>query len=272
VLEVEVNLVSDGFFDVLGVRLDAGRGFTAGDTPGTEAVAVVNAALVRRYFPDGRAVGRHLQMRGRTLTIVGVAPDLKMHALREDPRPYLYLALAQQLPSHPFMTSLSLLVRGPASPASLVPTLMQAVQAGTFSEVLAELLLPQRFGVLLLGLFGALAVLLVSLGVFGVVAVGVSERVREIGIRMALGASSREVLGLVLGRNLLHVSVGIILGLAGAAALARFIESFLYGVRPLDAATFVVTPLILLVVAAVAAYLPARAATRTNPAITLRAE
>jgi putative ABC transport system permease protein len=213
---------------------------------------------------------------------VGVTRDIKVHALREEPRAYAYLAQAQQLANQPFMTASTLLVRTSIPPRTLLPSLERELRAtapevpvfalGSLDDVLDELLMPQRIGAVLLGGFSVLAVLVAALGIFGVVAYGVSQRRREIGIRMALGAGSGAVLRLVLARDLVHVGAGIALGLALAAVATRITEGFLYGIRPTDLPTYVVTALLLLAASVLAAYLPARAATRTNPAITLQTD
>jgi ABC-type antimicrobial peptide transport system permease subunit len=138
--------------------------------------------------------------------------------------------------------------------------------------VVAHVLMPQRLGTLLLGLFGGLAILIASVGIFGAVAYGVSQRVREFGIRLALGASSTAVLRLALTRSLAHAAGGIALGLVMAVTCAKLARGFLYGVPPVDGLTYGATSLLLLVAAAIAAYLPARGATRIDPALTLRQE
>ena len=245
-------------------------------------MAIVNATLAARYFPDGNALGKRMQLVKREVVIVGIASDLKYHALREEPRPYVYLPLAQQIDAHPFLTEMTLLVRTRVPPATLLPALSRELgatapdvpvyEAGVLSDVVATLLMPQRAGAMLLGLFSLLAMLLAALGVFGAVAYGTSQRVREIGIRMALGARSADVFRLVLGGSLRDVALGVALGLGLAAAVARAAEGFLYGIGATDLPTYAATSATLLAVSALAAYLPARAATRTNPAITLKAE
>jgi ABC-type antimicrobial peptide transport system permease subunit len=177
------------------------------------------------------------------------------------------------------MTSSTMLVRSAVPPRALLPSLERELRAaspavpisdtGTLDEVVANLLLPQRLGVWLLGGFSLLAVGVAALGIFGVVAYGVTQRRREIGIRMALGAGTPAVLRLVLGRNLGFVSLGIVAGLAGAALSMRIAESFLYGVPALDLPTYAVTAAVLLAAAMFAAYLPARGATKVSPTIAL---
>jgi len=279
---VELSLVGSGLLGVLRIPVLRGRGFDDRDRRGAQPVAIVNETLAARYFPDGDALGKRMHLVRREVVIVGIARDLKYHALREEPRPYVYLPLAQQLDAHPFLTEMTLLVRARVPPATLLPALLGELratasdvpvyQAGILSDVLATLLMPQRVGATLLGLFSLLAMLLAALGVFGAVAYGVSQRVREIGIRMALGARSADVLRLVLGRSLRDVAIGVALGLGLAAAGARAAEGFLYGIAATDLPTYAATSAILLAVSLLAAYVPARAATRTNPAITLQSE
>ncbi len=281
-VEVEVTLVGPGFLDALGIPIVRGRGLQARDARGAEPVAIVNEAFAARYFPDGNALGKKLDFIRNPVAIIGIAKDVRYHTLREEPRPYVYMPLAQQLESHPFMTAMTLVVNARVSPAGLLPALERELHAvapdvpvfhaGDLSDVMATLLLPQRLGAMLLGMFSLLAMFLAALGVFGVVAYGVSQRVREIGVRMALGARSADIFRLVLGGSLRNVALGVALGVGLGAAVARAAEGFLYGIAGTDLPTYLATSAILLAVSALAAYLPARAAARTNPAITLKAE
>jgi predicted permease len=276
-----VNLVSPDYFRTVGVPLRAGREFTERDGRDAPTVAVVNETMARRYWPDGRAVGGRLQLGQVDVTVVGVARDAGYVELGEEPRPFVYLPLAQA-PGDVMANQLAVLARGAGRPEAAVPVLREAVraldrdvpvlEAGTYDGLLAQLLLPQRLAATLLGLFGGLTLVLASVGVYGVIAYAVGQRTREIGIRVALGASRRRVVADVLGRGAWLVAAGVAIGLGLALAAGRLVAAFLFGVGGSDPLALGASALVLGAVALVATYLPARRASRVDPALALRAE
>ena len=279
--DLAVNLVSPDYLRTVGVPLAAGRDFTARDTRAAPTVAVVNETMARRYWPGGRAVGGRLVLGTVDVTVVGVARDAGYVELGEERRPFVYLPIAQA-PGDVMANQLAVLVRATGRPADAVPLLRDAaraldrdvpvLEAGTFDGMLAQLLLPQRLAATLLGLFGALTLLLAAVGVYGVIAYAVGQRTREIGIRVALGASRRRVLGDILGRGAWLVAAGVAIGLLLAVAAGRVVAAFLFGVGATDPWAFGGSALVLGAVALIATYLPARRASRVDPATALRAE
>ena len=294
--------VAPGYFEAMGTALHAGRGFTwSDDASGTpevnsgvppsarslrdrgagRGVVVVNQTLARRYWPDGSAVGRFLRLNGPEgppLEIVGIAQDGKYRGLDEAQQPYLYLPLAQD-----YRADATLVVRAEGEPRALLPALREAVRAldpemplydvKTLEELLAgRALLTPRFGTAFAATFAALALVLAMVGLYGVVAYGVASRAREIGIRLALGASPARLRGMVLAEGARLCLAGAALGLLAALALSRLFASLLFGVSAVDPATFAAVPAGLVLAALLAAYLPSRRATRLDPVRALRSE
>jgi predicted permease len=278
---LRVNLVSPDYFRVVGVPLRAGRDFTERDVASAPTVAVVNETMARRYWPGGRAVGGRLQLGQVDVTVVGVVRDAGYVELGEAPGPFVYLPIAQS-PEDVLSNQVAVVARTDGRPADLVPALREAaraldrdvpvLEATTFDALLAQLLLPQRLAATLLGLFGALTLLLAAIGVYGVIAYAVGQRTREIGIRIALGATPRGVVRQVVGGGMRPALVGAAVGLAGAFLLTRLMAGLLYGVAATDAVTYVSVTLLLLAVALLAGALPARRAARTDPVTALRTE
>jgi predicted permease len=272
--------VSEDFFVTLGIPLKAGRRLEASDGPGTPPVMVVNEAFAQRYFPGGSALGQRarLSFEGESFReVVGVVGNVHHDSLGETPPAEVYLPMGQ------FQAlRMVLAVRATQDTAALVPALREQwravdadlplLQVRSMEEVVeASLGRTQVMGTLL----AAMAVLglgLAGLGLYGVLAYSVSQRTRELGIRVALGATDHQVLWLVVGRGVRLATVGVALGLVGAAVLARGLSSMLYGVEELDWVTFTAVPSLLGAVALLASWLPARRALRVPPHEALRAD
>ena len=271
------DIVGPGYLAAMGIPLARGRDLEAADGPGAPRVAVVNESLARRLFADAEPLGRIVTVSGAGVEIVGVARDSKTRSLGERERGQILFPLGQR-----YRGTMTLLARTRTDAAAMATAVQAAIHdveprlpgagARTLAGQVDLALLPARLGTLLLGGFGVLALALTAIGVYALVAFAVRGRTREIGIRVALGASRRAVLGLVLQEALAVVAVGVAVGLALALAAARLIAGFLYGLAPTDPATFLGIPLALLTVAAVAAYLPARRALRVEPQAALREE
>jgi putative ABC transport system permease protein len=212
----------------------------------------------------------------RLLTIVGVVGDVHEYGLDVPPRPTVYVNLFQRPSSAITVTMLSdadtQLVT--SSARSILQELNPEIPARfrTFSQVYSASLGSRRFNLILIGFFGVVALLLATAGVFGVMAYSVSRRTREIGVRVALGAGSREVLGMILGQGLRTIFIGVAIGIAGSLALTRSVQSLLFGVTPTDPLTYVAVAMLLTVVAVTASYIPARRAMRVDPMVALRHE
>jgi predicted permease len=277
---VNTNVVGPKYFQTMGIALLRGRDFTAHDNEAAPRTAIVNDAFARKYFDGEEAIGRRVSFRGAQgpwSEIVGVVRDSKYRTLGEAPRPTAYVPLAQN-----HETGMALHVRTAGDPSSVAGAVRREIQSldqnlpvtslQPMSDVVGSSLFAARMGAVLLATFGLLALLLAGVGLYGVMSYTVSRRTREIGIRMALGAQSGSVLRLVLNEGLRLVGSGVAIGLVVAAGATRLLASFLYGVSPLDGATFVAIPLVLALVALLASYLPARRAARVDPMIALRYE
>ena len=270
------RIVSPGFFRAIGMRLESGRFIEATDAAAAERVAVVNRALASRYFGGASPVGRRIMLGPeRPFLIVGVVGDVRHRSLSQDPLPQMYMS-ATQMPRR----QMTMVVRAAGQPALLTPAVRAAVAGidpglplaniNTMESLVADsLAMPQLLSGLMLA-FAAVALLLAAIGVYGLMAYSVSERTREFGIRSALGADAADVMRLVLGQAARLTMVSLAIGAAAAFGVARLIAALLFGVTPGDAATFVVTALLLALVSLAAGYLPARRATRVSPVIALR--
>lgn len=270
--------VSPAYFEVMGVDIVRGRGFTPDDVDGSRVV-VVSEAFHRHYYPNEEIVGRALETsRGDPLRIVGVAKDTKVRTLGEEPRPFVY-----RLQGQVTFFGMQMVVKGEGTSDELAavarrvldevdPDLVLFEEVKTMNEHLELLLFPPRMAALLLTAFGALALLLAAVGIYGVVSYAVSKRTRELGIRMSLGASARDVVTMAVGGGMRLVLVGGFVGVVLAAAVTWAISGYLFGVSARDVVTFVTIPTLLTGVALVAAWVPARRASRVDPVRALRTE
>jgi putative ABC transport system permease protein len=279
--------VGSNYFETVGVQLVAGRKFTTIDDQDHPGVVIVNESFVRHYFPNENALGRRLQpsppariwknQRLTSFEIVGIVRDVKLAGLEAPSEPAYYLP-ASQAP----LQDMTLLVRTTTNPLSVVGAVRGVVLSidpnqplsniSTLEKVVDESIAQRRLNMLLMGLFGGLAMLLSAVGIYGLLSHAVTQRTREMGIRMALGAQVSDVLTLVLTQGMMLALIGEAIGLVGAFVLTRLIRGLLFGVTPNDVTTFVVVAAVLGVVALLACYLPARRATKVDPLLALRYE
>ncbi len=277
--------IDAGYFTTMGIPLLAGREFTARDTADVPKVAIVSERIVREYFPGGprEALGRRVRVNviepGDWLTVVGVVADIRQRGLDQDVKPMIYAPFQQDRSG--FIRFVSFVART-STPASVVEGIRAEIRRAapdlpivgtvTMDEAVAASVAQPRFRMVLLAVFATTATLIATCGLYGLMAYAVTQRRREIGVRMALGAERRDVLRLVLTRALRIVVAGLIVGLAGAAGVTRVLQRFLFGVTPTDPIVFTIVTLLLLAVGLMAAWLPARRATRIDPWAALRAE
>ena len=279
-----LRIVTPGYFETLRIPVLDGRVFTEEDNADSRPVLVINQALADLHWPEGNAVGSRISFRpkegGAWYDIIGVVGNTRHYGVDREPTPAVYMAHAQK--AWDWTSWLNLMVRTEGEPMSVAPAFLSAVREldpelvpGTIrplSERYARTNAQRRFATILLGVFAALALVLGVVGVYGVLSYAVAQRTRELGVRIALGASRRAVAADVVRRGVTLALAGVGIGLATALALSRFLESLVYGVGVRDPVTFAVIPALLLVVAAVAAYIPARRATRVDPMEALRVE
>ncbi len=279
-LTVDRNVVTPDWFRTMNIALLRGRDFTAQDKADTPGAVIINETMAQRFWPNQNPLGRHFAIGDkprRTVEIIGVVRNSKHRHLDEAPQPVLYLPLQQH-----YEASMILHLRSRVEPLSLVASVRREVQQldanlplfeiKTLAERLHESIWYQRAMTKLVGLFGLLALLLAVIGLYGVLSYTVTQRTRELGIRLALGAQARDVHTLILRQGMRLVLLGVALGLLAAVGLTRVLANFLSGVSATDPLTFGIVALTLASVAWLACYLPARRATRIDPMIALRHE
>jgi predicted permease len=282
-INVGLPKIDAGYFKTMGIPLLAGREFTASDTGAAPKVAIVSERVVREYFPGGprEVLGRRVRLWGNSewLSVVGVVADIRQRGLDQEIQPMIYAPFQQDRSG--FVRFVSFVART-ATPASVAEGIRAEIRRAapdlpiettrTMDEAVAASVAPPRFRMWLLVVFAITATLIATCGIYGLMAYAVTQRRREIGVRMALGATRDDVLRLVLTRALRIVVAGVIVGLAGAAGVTRVLQRFLFGVTPTDPIAFTIVTLLLIAVGLMAAWLPARRATRIDPCAALRAE
>jgi putative ABC transport system permease protein len=274
--------VGPRYFETMGTPILEGREFNERDTSKTETVAVVNETFVKRLMPflntKAEAVNRRFSFEGAEgpfVRIVGVVADGKYWNIAEEPRAFVWTPLAQDYNSGGL-----LIVRTDAAPDPMFASVREAVRgldpnlplfdAKTFAEHMRLSLFPARIAATVLGVFGLVALMLSAIGIYGITSYTVSQRTREIGIRMALGAQLGDVLKLMLTHAVILTIIGIVIGFIGAFLMTRLLSSVLYGVSATDPLTFGGISLLLVLVALVACYIPARRATKVDPLVALK--
>jgi putative ABC transport system permease protein len=277
--------VSWDYFRTVGMTIISGRPFTQQDDQDHSGVAIVNEAFARQYLPQGKALGQRIQPflpaqiwnneRLTSFEVVGIVRNVKSAGWNAESEPTYYLPATQV----PFQ-AMTILVRTRNDPATLVSALRNAVQTidptqpvtniRTLDQIISDSIAQSRLNMLLMGLFGGLALILAAVGIYGLLSYAVTERTREIGTRMALGAQVPDVLRLVLKQGMTLALIGEVIGLVGAFALTRVIRGLLFGVAPTDAMTFIAVAAVLTSVALLACYFPARRAAKVDPLVALR--
>jgi len=277
------TMVSAGYFPAVGAPILRGRAIADSDGPTAIPVTVINTAMAKKYWPGEEVIGKRVALgspRYPTFTIIGVVADIKHFSMREEVAPEMYVSYMQK--QWPSMLAMHVAVRTTAPLETVNAGLRDAVHAADpdlpvarlapLTSLVDDSMTTPRFTMLLLGSFAALALLLATIGMYGVISYSVAQRTQEIGIRMALGAARGNVFGMVLLQGARLAALGLGIGLLAALIVTRFLSSFLYGVQPTDPPTFAAVSILLIAIALLACYLPARRATRVDPLIALRYE
>jgi predicted permease len=274
---VYFNAVGPGHFKTLAIPVVEGRDFTALDSETATPVVIVNETLARHFWPGQRAIGQRLRQGDGSgaMDVIGVARDSKYVSVGEDPKPFAYRPFAQA-----YTPQVTLLVRAAGAPSTVLPAIIQAVReldagvpvfnVATMDDATSVSLLPAKIAGRVLTALGVLALALSALGTYGVLSFLVRSRSRELAIRLAIGATPRDISALVVRQALAWTGTGTLIGLGLALLVTRFLAAFLYGINPTDLFTFVSVPLLIALVAGVAAFIPARRAGRQDPLVTLR--
>jgi macrolide transport system ATP-binding/permease protein len=273
--EIDYTVADSGFFDAVGMRILAGRTFSSTDTKQSPQVAVINQTMAEKFWPKGNAVGSTFRSDTLVTRIVGIVNATKVRSLGEPPRPMIFGAMTQA-----DIVDARVIARTSGDAAVLttrmVATLREidqnimVIQAKTMAQHLAAMVLPAQLGAVAFAVFATLALVLALIGIYGVVRYAVSRREREVAIRMAVGAAPQSVVGLLMREGVVLVAAGAVIGLGLGALMSRALQSLLYGVTGADPAAFIGAPLLLLGVGVLAAFIPARRASRVDPATTLR--
>jgi putative ABC transport system permease protein len=278
--QIDYRLISANYFRTLNIPLRAGRQFTERDAQGSPGVVIINETMTRRFWPDEDPVGKRLTITGNppvSCEVIGVVGDVKHYRLDAETKAEIYVSYLQ-IPN-PFM---HIVVRTAADPVRAVAAVRREIAVvdkdqpvhniKTMEQLFAESISQPHFNMVLLGVFAAVALVLAAVGIYGVISYAVTQRTREIGVRMAMGAQSRDILKLVVGEGMILVLAGVAIGLAGAFAVTRVMSSLLFGVTAADPIIFAAIPLLIAGVALLACWIPARRATKVDPVIALRFE
>jgi predicted permease len=277
--EVQFRRAMHNYFGTMAIPIRRGRDFDRNDTPTAPSVAVINETMARKLFANQDPIGQHIRTgpnpSGPWTTIVGVIGDVRHGGLEETPQPEMYISYQQGPPVSPFIV-----LRTTGDPAAMAETVraearridknLPIYDVRTMSALRSESVSTRRFILLIVGAFGLLALGLAAIGVYGVMSLIVSERTREVGVRLALGAQPSELLTMIVGQAAKLAAIGVAIGVIAALPLAPFLDSQLYGVQSLDPMTFIAVPVVLLAIAALAAVVPARKAMRIDPLAALR--
>lgn len=274
-----VRIVSPDYFRTMRVRQIKGRLFDDHDTKGGLEAVIVDEAVAERFWPNEDPIGKRLKRANSDSwrTVVGVVSDAKQYSAEKEPPITVYFPFEQYIARNMF-----LVIRTASDPSAMATSITSEIQAldpdmpvfdvNTMDQRLYDSLASRRFAMLLLGVFALIALALGGIGIYGVMAYSVSQRTHEMGVRLALGAQPGSILRLVVRQALALTALGIAIGLAAALALTRVMSSLLYGINATDGLTFVTTPLVLGIIAVLAAYIPARRAAKLDPMIALRYE
>ena len=283
---IDYRMASPDYFRAMGMRMVKGRAFSERDKADAPGVVIINETTAARFFPNEDPIGKRiaLSLPPDLREIVGVVADVRNYGLDADVKPEAYVPFLQNAPGYlsGVAAGMNIVVRTVHDPSSLAAALRAQVQAldkdqpiseiSTMESQLAESIAQRRFNMMLLAVFAALALVLAAIGIYGVVTYTVAQRSHEMGIRMALGADRADILKLVLGHSMVTTLAGVGVGLLAALGLTRLISSLLYDVTPTDPLVFAGITSLLILVALVATYLPARRAMRVNPIVALRHE
>ncbi len=277
------TIISPGYFPAIGASLLRGRGISEADTADSMPVTVINSALAKRYWPGEDALGRRIALgspRYPVSTVVGIVADIKHFSMNEDTAPEMYVPYTQK--PWPSMLTMQVALRAKADPTSMTPSVRDAIHSVDPDLPVAKIALLEtlesnsrnkpRFTMLLLACFGGLALVLATVGMYGVISYAVAQRTREIGIRMALGAGRRDVFGMILAQGARFAAIGVAIGLVVALGVTRLMASYLYGIQPTDPLTFASVSLLLVGIALLSCYVPARRAMRVDSNVALRHE
>jgi len=281
----DVRLVSRDYVETMGIRIVTGRAFAAADDAGARHVVVINEKLARREFAGRNPVGTTVYLSLSTVPweVVGVVQDVRQVGLDREPQPQVFIDMrqwsGQSVPVFPIGPYFGVRTTQVASTIAAIRQIVQQEKPGaaldnvaTMDQIVSNAMTVPRMYAVLIGIFAGVAMTLAAAGIYGVVAYSVTQRTREIGIRMALGARRGQVVTLVLSQSLTLIAIGLIAGLGGAAAGTRYLEGLLFGLTPLDPSTFAYVAAVFGVVALLASYVPARRATRVDPLVALRCE
>ena len=272
-----IRSVGPDFFRAMGMAILKGRSFDGHDIKGSAPVIIINQIMAEKLYPGRDALGKHIFLEGekQEREIVGIVPNLRHHTLDETPQSEMYL------PNHQYHSIAStIVIQTAVSPMSLIDPIREEVRAldkdlpvydvKTMDQRLAESVAERRFTLILLGTFAATSVILAAIGIYGVMSYSVTRQTHEIGIRMALGAQRSHVLKAIIRQGMSMTAIGVVIGLIAALALTRSLESLLYGVKAIDPLTFVLIPVVLIIVALLACLVPALRATKVDPMVALR--